>query len=288
MSKKQLDTLIPDIYGLFDKEHTVNEENLTTFKENIGQVVKDRLAVIQSWDAPSLRVSKLGTPDRKLWYELTTKPKEGDEELRRIEPSTTIKFMYGDIIEELVLLFIKEAGHTVEGEQGEVEIDGVLGHRDCIVDGITLDVKSTSKFAFQKFEKGTLHTDDPFGYIAQISSYVFADGSPYGAFLAMNKETGQLALLKVDPIDMIHPPTRIKNVRAMLEQSTPPENKCYPEKPSGKSGNMELASNCTYCAFKDLCWASANGGTGLRKFKYSNGTKYLTTVVETPRVEEIT
>lgn len=122
MSKKQLDTLIPDIYGLFDKEHTVNEENLTTFKENIGQVVKDRLAVIQSWDAPSLRVSKLGTPDRKLWYELTTKPKEGDEELRRIEPSTTIKFMYGDIIEELVLLFIKEAGHTVEGEQGEVGI----------------------------------------------------------------------------------------------------------------------------------------------------------------------
>lgn len=284
---KELDNLIPDIHALFDKEHVISEENLTAFKENIGKVVKDRLATIQSWDAPSLRVSKLGTPDRKLWYELTAEPQEGDKERRIIDPNTCMKFMYGDIIEELVLLFCKEAGHTVEGEQGEVEIDGVIGHRDCKINGITVDVKSTSKFAFQKFEKGTLHNDDPFGYIAQISSYCFADESPYGAFLAMNKETGQLALLKLNQIDMIHPPTRIKNVREMLDKDSPPKEKCYPPKPSGKSGNMELANNCTYCAFKELCWSDANGGNGLRKFKYSNGTKYLTTVVDTPRVEEI-
>ncbi len=284
---KELDKLIPDIHALFDKEHIVSEENITAFKENIGKVVTDRLATIQSWDAPTLRVSKLGTRDRKLYYELTAEPQEGDEEQRRIDPDTAIKFMYGDIIEELVLLFVKEAGYTVEGEQGEVEIDGVIGHRDCKINGITVDVKSTSKFAFQKFEKGTLHHDDPFGYIAQISSYCFADESPYGAFLAMNKETGQLALLKIDQIDMIHPPTRIAHIRTMLEKDTPPEEKCYPVAPMGKAGNMSLNTNCGYCRFKELCWADANNGAGLRKFKYSNGIKYLTTVLDTPRVEEI-
>ena len=203
---KELDNLIPDIHALFDKEHEVCEKNLETFATNCANIVKERLETVQSWDKPTLRVSKLGTPDRKLWYELNHPQDDDNPDLRRIDPDTTIKFMYGDLIEELVLFLARESGHTVEGEQGEVEIEGVVGHRDCKIDGITVDVKSTSKFAFQKFEKGTLHSDDPFGYIAQISSYVYADESPYGAFLALNKETGQLALLKVDQIDMIHPP----------------------------------------------------------------------------------
>lgn len=286
--EKNLDTLIGDIHALFDKPHEVDEENLNTFKENIATVVKERLETIQSWDAPTLRVSKLGTPNRKLWFELNTPPSDEDEELRRISPDTVIKFMYGDIIEELVLFLARESGHKVEGEQGEVEIDGVIGHRDCKIDGITVDVKSTSKFAFQKFEKGTLSKDDPFGYIAQISSYAYADDSPYGAFLALNKETGQLALLKVHNIDMIHPPTRIKEVKDLLETSTPPEEKCYnPVEQRKGSPNKVLHRNCTYCPFKEKCWSDANGGKGLRKFMYSNGITYFTEVVNEPNVEEV-
>jgi len=288
MTTKNLDTLIPDIYALFDVEHSVDEENLKTFADNVAAAVKGRLETVQSWDRPTLRVSKLGTPDRKLWYELHDQNEPLENDSFKLSPENVMKFMYGDIIEELVLLLVKESGHTVEGEQGEVEIEGVIGHRDCIIDGITVDVKSTSKFAFQKFEKGTLHQDDPFGYIAQISSYCFADESPYGAFLAMNKETGQLALLKVHKIDMIHPPTRIKEVRQFLEKDEPPEAKCYEPVPMGKKGNMELARGCGWCPFKEKCWENANGGVGLRKFQYSNGVKYLTEVVDEPRVEELT
>lgn len=284
---KSIDTLIDDIYSLFAKEHTVDEENLKQFSDNIANVVKNRLELVQKFDKPTLRVSKIGTPDRKLWYELNMTGDSDKEELFQIDPTTCIKFIYGDIIEELVLLLVKEAGHKVEGEQGEIEVEGVVGHRDCKIDGITTDVKSTSKFAFQKFQKGTLMQDDPFGYIAQISTYSFADESPYGAFLAMNKETGELALLKVNGVDMIHPPTRIKHVREMVERDTPPEEKCYQPVPMGTKGNMALHNNCTYCPFKDLCWKDANNGSGIRKFRYSNGTKYLVTVVDTPRVEEI-
>lgn len=287
MSTKSLDTLINDIHDLFTKEHVVSEENLKIFAENCAKVVKERLEKVQTYDKPTLRVSKLGTPDRKLWFELNTTHNQDNASLRSIDPETVIKFMYGDLIEELVLLLVRESGHTVEGEQGEVEVDGVIGHRDCKIDGITVDVKSTSKFAFQKFEKGTLHSDDPFGYIAQISTYAYADSSPYGAFLALNKESGQLALLKVDKIDMIHPPSRIENVRAMLEQPEPPEEKCYEPVDIGKSGNKVLHNNCTYCSFKELCWSKANGGQGLRKFRYSNGIKYFTNVSDEPRVEEI-
>ena len=285
---KSLDTLIDDIHALFSREHKVNEDNLKAFADNIAATVKDRLEAIQTWDNPTLRVSKLGVPDRKLWFELRDPVSPPTEDTpSNIDPSTVMKFLYGDIIEELVLLLCKEAGHTVEGEQGEVEVEGVVGHRDCIIDGITVDVKSASGFSFQKFSKGTLHQDDPFGYIAQISSYCYADDSPYGAFLAMNKEHGDLTLLRIDKIDMINPVNRVKHVREMLEKKEPPKEKCYAPKPVGKSGNMELAKGCVWCPFKEECWKNTNGGAGLRKFQYSSGIKYFTTVVDTPRVDEV-
>lgn len=231
-------------------------------------------------EAPRLRMSKLGTPLRKLWYEHNIPQ---DQYQKDPYPSTKIKFLYGDILEHLLLFLIKESGHVVEGEQGEVEVNGVTGHRDCKIDGITTDIKTASSFAFQKFQDGSLSKNDPFGYIAQISGYVHADKSEYGAFLAINKESGELALLKVDQVDLIDPSKRIDLLREVVVRKEPPPEKCYAPEPLGKSGNEVLNSNCTYCAFKELCWADV----GLRKFKYSNGYKYFTKVVETPRVEEI-
>jgi hypothetical protein len=56
--------------------------------------------------------------------------------------------------------------------------------------------------------------------------------------------------------------------------------------PDGKKGNMKLNKNCNYCPHKFDCYADANGGQGLRGFKYSNGITYLTHVEVAPRVEE--
>lgn len=289
---KQIDTLVDDIYRLFNEPHKVDQENLSRFATNVAKLLQFAIEnnTRNSTENPTLRMSKLGTPDRKLWYEFNL-PKEAQEEH---DSPTKIKFLYGNILEELLLFLAKEAGHTVKGEQGEVSILGVLGHRDCKIDGITTDVKSASKFAFQKFADGTLSKNDPFGYIAQISSYVYADnkeaeasGQPpqnTGAFLVINKESGEITLLKVDPIDMINPENRISHLQKnVLSLPEPPKEKCYQPEPFGKSGNEALHKNCQFCPFKEICWKES----GLRKFRYSDGIKYLTKVVDEPRVEEI-
>ena len=63
--------------------------------------------------------------------------------------------------------------------------------------------------------------------------------------------------------------------------------KCYPDEPDGKSGNRKLAIGCVFCGYRDHCWSDANGGKGLRKFKYSTGIRYLTQVHKTPDVQEV-
>lgn len=283
---KELDTLIDDIYALFNKKggHDVSEENLEVFANNVKDVLRKALKEANNRvndKDNTLRMSKLGTPPRKLWYEFNTPPEQYKKELAA---PTLIKFLYGGLLEELVILFAKEAGHKVDGEQDELVIDGVLGHRDCKIDGINVDIKSTSKFAFNKFRDATLFTDDPFGYVAQISAYVKADGGEKGGFIAINKETGELCLLKVGPVDMVDPVAIIKNLKDnVINAPEPPTKKCYEPEPHGKSGNLALNKNCEWCAFKELCWKSENP----RKFKYSDGIKTLVKVVELPRVDEV-
>jgi CRISPR/Cas system-associated exonuclease Cas4 (RecB family) len=282
---KSVDTLLTDINSLFLKKegHDVNEENLELFAKNVKEHLRRALKEAgkrQGEVRKEIRMSKLGTPNRKLWFEHNI---PNEEVNRSLDPSTLIKFIYGNFLEELALFLAKEAGHLVEGEQGEVEIEGVKGHRDCLIDGINVDIKSASKFSFQKFVTNSIHKNDPFGYIAQLSAYVHADGGDTGAFFVINKETGEMTLLKVHQIDMIDPKERIKEVKKVLSQSEPPVQKCYEPEPEGKSGNMALNKNCGFCEFKEICWKDA----GLRKFKYSDGIKYLTKVVSVPKVEEL-
>ena len=66
----------------------------------------------------------------------------------------------------------------------------------------------------------------------------------------------------------------------MVKQPEPPE-KCYEPKPDGKSGNMKLDIGCSYCAYNKACWPD------LRAFAYSTGPRFLTEVVNEPKVQEI-
>lgn len=292
-----IDTLVADIYSLFQTPggHTVDDARVEAMGQEIAEVVKARLK--ECTGAPrqkNLRLSKIGVPDRKLWYDLHVKNGESeiaekDTEPEFLPPNTYIKFLYGDIIESLLIFLTKEAGHVVRGEQDELTCGGVVGHRDCVIDNVTVDVKSASDFTFKKFKEGTLHENDPFGYIAQISSYTQSDPttSDMGAFLACNKVTGELSLLKVHKMDQINSEKRVQHIKAVVQHPKAPPVKCYTPIPDGKSGNKKLNSNCTYCPFKEACWSSANGGYGLRKYKYSTGIRYLTEVHSTPRVDEV-
>lgn len=277
---KTLITLPADIDDLFFKGKDVSEENLNLFLTGMGNILRDRLKPKE--DKPeSIRMSKLGIKDRKLWFEHNRK-------LPRTKGSNALKFVYGDLIEALILFLAKESGHKVEDEQKEVTIDGVVGHQDAKIDDITIDVKSASDYAFKKFSERGLFKDDPFGYIAQLSSYAHADEGNDAAFIGVNKVTGQICILPLDPIDRIDPVKRIAQVKEIVKLSSPPKEKCYADIPYKTSDNMTLNRNCTYCPFAAECWKDANGGKGLRYFQYSNEVVALTSVVTTPRVQEIT
>ena len=97
--------------------------------------------------------------------------------------------------------------------------------------------------------------------------------------------SGELCFYQPEDLDKPNINTRIKNIKDALKLSTPPP-RCYESVPDGKKGNMKLNKNCNYCSYKFDCYADANGGQGLRGFKYANGITYLTHVEVAPRVEE--
>lgn len=277
---KELKTLPEDIYKLFDpnEHHELDEGNLNEFAENMKDLLRMRFAKREEREH-SLRFSMLGKPDRQVWFDAHPEPGTKEELL----PKVYLKFLYGDVIEQLILLLAKEAGHSVEQEQAEVDVLGVKGHIDAIIDGTVVDVKSASSFGYKKFESNTVTEDDPFGYVAQLSGYadVLTPGEE-AAWVAVDKVAGDICVSTLAPVVIKHhpPQARIEELRKVVESETPPE-RCYSDKEDGKSGNRRLDVGCSYCSHKFRCWP------GLRTFIYSSGPRYLTTVAREPDVSEI-
>tara|TARA_R100001443_G_scaffold38428_4_gene51899 strand:+ start:492 stop:1358 length:867 start_codon:yes stop_codon:yes gene_type:complete len=282
---KTVDTLVEDIYNLFsldpiDMDEEEVDKHIDTFGEMLKVHIKDFLYEVPK-DRKGLRLSAIGKPDRKIWLDVNSPLEE-----EQLKPSTRIKFLYGYILEELLLLCSTIAGHDVKDQQKEVHVDGVAGHQDSIIDGVLVDCKSASGFGFEKFRKNNLIEDDPFGYVAQISAYAQANGIDTAAFLAINKSTGEICLSKLHQMDMINAEARVKHLKNIVGKDSLPD-KCYTDMPDGKSGNRSLAVGCVYCNYKHTCWADSNQGKGLRVFKYAKGNKFLTQVVREPDVEEV-
>ena len=198
-----------------------------------------------------------------------------------------IKFLYGHILERVVLFLTELAGHEVTDEQKEIKVSGILGHMDCKIDGEVIDIKSASGFAFQKFANGTLAESDAFGYMAQLSGYEHAEGTNKGGFVAINKENGELALFRPEELDKVNIETKIRTVKKIIKSDSPPEL-CYQPIADGASGNMKLPRECGWCPHKFECHKDSNDGKGLRVFQYAKGLTYLTKVEKLPKVEEIT
>ena len=283
MSKK-VDTLVQDIYRTIDEgldKRTTDKEFLHTFSKSIMESINKFLFEKRD-DVKTLRLSQIGRPDRQLWYDI-----KSDIESKKIDAKTKIKFLYGEILESLLILLAEASGHNVSEMQKMEEVDGVKGHKDCRIDGTLVDIKSASSYSFKKFKDGSLITNDPFGYISQISAYAESAGDDSAGFVAVDKSTGELAYMPVESIHMINASDRVKHLKNVVKSSSPPP-KCYPDEPDGKSGNMKLAIGCVFCGYKEHCWSDANQGRGLRKFKYSTGIRNLTQVHKTPDVEEVT
>lgn len=280
---KTIDTLVSDINDVIKGKggwtETVNEY----FMKTIGEAAERRLNPSTEKRPKTLRMSNIGTPcKRKLWYYLNLPEHEQD-----LPAHVHLKFAYGDIIEALLISLAKAAGHTVTGEQDEVVVEDVVGHRDCVIDGCVVDVKSVSTMGFNKFKKNELRIDDPFGYLKQLTGYVYgAKDDPLvtdkkgGAFLVLDKQHGHIHL---DYYDLEHElelfPSVVVAAKLMSRMSKEPHREFDPI-PDGKSGNMKLPAACSYCDYKWQCHP------GLRGFAYSSGPTYLTRVAKLPAVPE--
>jgi len=279
-------SLPEDIYHLLNDEthHEVSEENVEWAGEVFKDLLRRRLTkreVKKGEDV--LRFSALGKKDRQLWY-AANKP----EVAEKMHGKQNFKFLYGDVLEVLLLFLAKEAGHTVEDCQKGVEEDGVKGSIDARIDGVLVDVKSASSYSFEKFKSGGYLFDDPFGYVSQLSGYANALGVDRAGFLVADKVHGDICFVEFDKeyIEGNPPGPRIDHLRKIIKSEEPPP-RCYPAEPEGKSGNMKLGIGCSYCAYKDDCWSDANDGCGLRKFFYSRGPVWLTEVKREPKVDEV-
>ena len=283
---KTIDTLVEDIYNLFEPSiiNKISEEDLEKHLKEFTKSVTNNIKIVlneQPKKQRKLSLSSIGKPTRQLWYD-----KHSNSEARPLAPSTRIKFLYGHILEDLLILLSRVAGHTVTEEQKQVEVEGIKGHQDCKIDGVLVDCKSASGFAFKKFANNRLADDDPFGYIAQISAYSAGNDVKEAYFLAIDKQHGNIALTKVHDMEMINAKERVQYLKGALESKTIPD-RCYSDIPEGVSGNRKLAIGCVFCPHKRECWADANNGQGLRAFKYEKGTTYLSHVAKEPRVQEI-
>ena len=276
--------IVEDIYKKIDEINSnslhIPEKYIKEFSESMGQALLE-------WSKPrenkdfTLRFSNIGKPARQLWFE-----KRSPITQNQPSPTLQIKFLYGHLLEQLLLFLVKLSGNGISAEQREVEIGGIKGHMDCKINNTVVDIKSASKFSFTKFKRGDLRDDDPFGYITQLAAYEQAEGGEDSYFLVIDKETGELCTYTPEDLDKPDAAETIKDLKVILKSEQPPDY-CYPTVEEGKKGNRKIHKNCVYCPFKKECHKDSNNGKGLRVFKYARGKVYFTNVRSTPNVEEI-
>lgn len=264
---KSIKTLIPDIYEVL-KQPTWDFKVETHFKKEPPK--------------GTLRLSRMGDQcPCALWYSVNH-----PELAEPLPPWAEFKYQFGHMIESNVKYLIREAGHEITGEQDAVEVDGIVGHRDCVVDGSIVDVKSTSSRGFIKFKDGSIKQDDPFGYLAQLDGYLVGSLSDplvtnkeSAYLLAIDKQLGHMVLYEHHfREDFIR--SRIKFYKSVVARPTPPECECG-RVSDGKSGNIKLDIRASYNPYKYCC------NPLLRTFLYADGPRYLTKVERKPDVTEV-
>ena len=121
MKKKTVETLVDDIYKVIgsladNKPIEISEQDY----EDFGKAMSDALrhwATPSSEAKPTIRMSNVGKPLRRLWYDLNLEKKEE----QKLSSPIFIKFLYGHLLEVLLLFFVKLSGHKIENEQNKAK-----------------------------------------------------------------------------------------------------------------------------------------------------------------------
>lgn len=259
----EISTLITDINKVV-QTNWMTDEIAKDFSHGLAERLRSKEEARRE-----LRISQLGPRCPKaLWHSIHT-----PELAHPIPPWAQITYSYGHMVELQAISLAKAAGHEVVGEQDELYADGVKGHRDCVIDGHVVDVKSCGRYGYQKFQSGSIVGDDLFGYLDQLDGYLLASLSDplvrfkdTGYILAVNKELGHMCLYEHKArFDRIR--DRIAEYKSICSRSTPPECTCGTVK-HGSSGNIKLDTQASYSVFRYQCFPN------LRTFLYKEKDSY--------------
>lgn len=278
---KSIQTLIRDVNDVLERNDGNFADHLS---ENLVREVGPRVAAnfAPREGRATLRLSQMGSRcPRSLWASIHSPSSQ-----EALPPHAKLKYTYGHLIEALLISLAKVAGHEVTGEGDELYVDGIKGHRDCVIDGCVVDVKSTSSLGFQKFKDRSIATNDPFGYLDQLDGYLVGSAQDDlvrvkdRAYLwACDKTLGHMCLYE-HRIRKDHILQRINYYKSIVERDQPPACECHTV-PDGKSGNIKLGTTASYNPYKHFCFPN------LRTFLYASGPVYLTKVVRVPDVPEV-
>lgn len=272
----KIETLVNDIYETIKrKDGWFTDEIRDAFGNSVGSRLQAQLG--EKARAPTLRLSQMGPRCPKaLWHSIHT-----PELAEPLPPWAEIKYAYGHMIEALAIALAKASGHEVTGEQDEVYLDGIVGHRDCVIDGAIVDIKSSSSPGMDKFFNKTIAETDSFGYLDQLDGYVVASADDplvrikdKGYILAVDKTLGHMCLYE-HRVREEQIRARIREYKSIVEETKPPACQCGTE-PYGESGNIALDLKASYSPYKHVCFPN------LRTFIYSKGPVYFTRVVKVP------
>lgn len=281
---KQIDTLVEDIYRTV--LNGCSDVKATKFSIEAGAAIESILCErMTSKRKPPmlkdkvLRMSSAGRPClRQQWYSFREKmfPPEP------MRPEVLIKFMFGDMIEALVVFLSKCAGHRVTDQQKELvrELPNgwtVIGHADGKWDHEPCDVKSASTYAMNKFRSGDLG-DDAFGYQAQLDLYREAFRAENASWLAVDKQHGYIVRCKSEPQDVRD--DDLVNLTDALDSDEIPD-RIDTGTDLQTNGNVHLRPVCSYCQYKRHCYPA------LRAFKYSQKVVFMPHIEKEPKVPEV-
>jgi hypothetical protein len=299
---KKLETVVEDIYKLLETGgDTLNKTyydidtaspqftepfsiegvaftNITRIVRDFGESMERLLwdqVIYKRKDKRTLRMSNIGKTDRYLWL------LEKGTKQEKMLPHVLMKFLYGHMVEELVLTLAKLSGHKVTDQQRKISVNDIQGSIDCKIDGVLVDVKTTSSYGLKKFKDGTIRDNDPFGYVDQLRGYASALETDEGGWLAVDKTSGHMVVHRESfKYDEESIEDRIEHVKKMVKQEDMPEQ-CYETVPDGKSGNTKLSIECSYCVYKRTCFPD------MKVFNYSTGPRFLVNISNYPKVPEI-
>jgi hypothetical protein len=120
------------------------------------------------------------------------------------------RFMFGDLVESVVVLIMEQADVEIIDKQKSVELEiagkKITGTLDLIIRDESgtdkvWDVKSASEWAYKFKYTGyggydKIKEEDPFGYVMQGHLYGEATGLPFGGWIVVNKSSGEIAMVE--------------------------------------------------------------------------------------------